>query len=52
MDKLTNEHKHFLMDQVRTAKLAIVRKDGRPHVTPVWFELMATHWSLLHGIHP
>ena len=27
------------MDQVRTAKLAIVRKDGRPHVTPVWFEL-------------
>jgi PPOX class probable F420-dependent enzyme len=27
------------MDQVRTAKLALVRKDGRPHVTPVWFEL-------------
>ena len=39
MDQLTNENKHFLMDQVRTAKLAIVRKDGRPHVTPVWFEL-------------
>jgi len=39
MDKLTSEHKHFLMDHVRTAKLAIVRKDGRPHVTPVWFEL-------------
>ena len=27
------------MKQVRTAKLATVRKDGRPHVTPVWFEL-------------
>ncbi|MGZ3609990.1 MAG: PPOX class F420-dependent oxidoreductase [Ktedonobacteraceae bacterium] len=39
MSQLTSEHTHFLMDQVRTAKLAIVRKDGRPHVTPVWFEL-------------
>ncbi len=39
MTLITSEHKHFLMDQVRTAKLAIVRKDGRPHVTPVWFEL-------------
>ena len=39
MQQLTNEHTHYLMDQVRTAKLAIVRKDGRPHVTPVWFEL-------------
>ena len=39
MDQLTSEHKHFLMHQVRTAKLAIVRIDGRPHVTPVWFEL-------------
>jgi PPOX class probable F420-dependent enzyme len=39
MNQLTSEHKHFLMEQVRTAKLASVRKDGRPHVTPVWFEL-------------
>jgi PPOX class probable F420-dependent enzyme len=39
MHQLTSEHKHFLMEQVRTAKLATVRKDGRPHVTPVWFEL-------------
>jgi PPOX class probable F420-dependent enzyme len=39
MDQLTNEHRNFLMDQVRTAKLATVRKDGRPHVTPVWFAL-------------
>ena len=39
MHQLTSEHKNFLMEQVRTAKLATVRKDGRPHVTPVWFEL-------------
>ena len=39
MSQLTLEHTHFLMNQVRTAKLAVVRKDGRPHVTPVWFEL-------------
>ena len=39
MHQLTSEHRNFLMEQVRTAKLAIVRKDGRPHVTPVWFEL-------------
>ena len=39
MAHLTSEHKHFLIDQVRTAKLATVREDGRPHVTPVWFEL-------------
>ena len=39
MGQLTSEHRNFLMEQVRTAKLATVRKDGRPHVTPVWFEL-------------
>jgi PPOX class probable F420-dependent enzyme len=39
MHHLTSEHRNFLMEQVRTAKLATVRKDGRPHVTPVWFEL-------------
>ncbi len=39
MQQLTSEHRIFLMEQVRTAKLATVRKDGRPHVTPVWFEL-------------
>ena len=27
----------FLMDGTRTAKLAVVRKDGSPLVTPVWF---------------
>jgi hypothetical protein len=29
----------FLMAGTRTAKVATVRADGRPHVKPVWFEL-------------
>ena len=29
----------FLLDKTRTAKLATVRADGRPHVAPVWFDL-------------
>ena len=29
----------FLMAGTRTAQLATVRADGRPHVKPVWFEL-------------
>jgi PPOX class probable F420-dependent enzyme len=29
----------FLADGTRTAKLATVRSDGRPHVAPVWFVL-------------
>jgi PPOX class probable F420-dependent enzyme len=39
MDQLTIEHRNFLIEQVRTAKLATVRKDGRPHVVPIWFDL-------------
>ena len=39
METLTAEQRAFLMEQVRTAKLATVRKDGRPHVVPVWFDL-------------
>ncbi len=29
----------FLMAGTRTAQVATVRADGRPHVKPVWFEL-------------
>jgi PPOX class probable F420-dependent enzyme len=29
----------FLLSGTRTAKLATVRSDGRPHVVPVWFDL-------------
>src|SRR3954462_2900248 len=33
------EWRAFVMDGTRTAKVATVRKDGRPHVVPVWFVL-------------
>lgn len=29
----------FLLERPRTAKLATVRADGRPHVAPIWFDL-------------
>ena len=39
----------FLQEGTRTAKLATVMPDGRPHVTPVWFvldgeDLICTTW--------
>jgi PPOX class probable F420-dependent enzyme len=33
------EARAFLLERPRTAKLATVRGDGRPHVAPVWFAL-------------
>jgi len=40
MQKMTpTEYRSFLLDRIRTAKLATVRADGRPHVTPIWFDL-------------
>jgi PPOX class probable F420-dependent enzyme len=40
MENMTKtEIKAFLLDQVKTGKLASVRKDGRPHVAPIWFDL-------------
>jgi PPOX class probable F420-dependent enzyme len=33
------ETRAFLLDGTRTGKLATVRADGRPHVTPIWFTL-------------
>jgi PPOX class probable F420-dependent enzyme len=33
------EYKQFLVEGTRTGKLATIRKDGRPHVTPIWFDL-------------
>lgn len=29
----------FLADGIRTGKLAVTRRDGRPHVVPIWFVL-------------
>lgn len=34
-----DEWRSFVLSGTRTGKLATNRKDGRPHVTPVWFLL-------------
>jgi PPOX class probable F420-dependent enzyme len=37
---MTNEeYKSFMLDRARTAILATVRTDGRPHTAPIWFDL-------------
>ncbi len=50
MQKMTRaECLEFLMARPRTAKIATVRPDGRPHVAPIWFtldgeQLLFTTW--------
>ncbi len=39
MSILSAEQKEFLLQGTHTGKLATVRKDGRPHVVPIWFVL-------------
>lgn len=40
MQKMTVEEcRSFLLAHPRTAKVATVRADGRPHIAPVWFIL-------------
>lgn len=34
-----SEWRRFMLEGTRTGKLATVRADGRPHVTPIWFLL-------------
>jgi PPOX class probable F420-dependent enzyme len=41
-DMTAKETWDFLMEGTRTAHVATVRADGRPHVKPVWFELEGT----------
>jgi PPOX class probable F420-dependent enzyme len=37
---MTNdEYRSFMLDRARTAVLATVRADGRPHAAPIWFDL-------------
>jgi PPOX class probable F420-dependent enzyme len=45
------EWRAFLEAGTRTAKLAVVRRDGRPHVVPVWFALDGDElvFSTWHG---
>jgi PPOX class probable F420-dependent enzyme len=33
------EYRAFMLDRSRTAVLATVRPDGRPHAAPIWFDL-------------
>ncbi len=40
MSAMTNaEYQSFMLDRARTASLATVRADGRPHVAPIWLDL-------------
>jgi hypothetical protein len=40
MQRMTrDEWRAFLLEQPRTAQLATVRADGRPHLAPIWFDL-------------
>lgn len=40
MQEMTKEEcRDFLLHGTRTGKLGTVRKDGRPHVVPIWFDL-------------
>jgi len=35
----SGEYRSFVLERTRTAVLATVRADGRPHATPIWFDL-------------
>ena len=43
------EWRSFLLAGTRTGKLAVNRRNGRPHVTPVWFTLDDTPGDSGHG---
>ncbi|OLR93585.1 PPOX class F420-dependent oxidoreductase [Actinokineospora bangkokensis] len=51
MPRMTDEQwRPFAGAGTRTGKLAVVRRDGSPHVTPIWFlvdgdDLVFTTWS-------
>src|SRR5919201_6058612 len=38
-DMTHDEWRTFLLARPHTAKVATVAPDGRPHVTPIWFDL-------------
>ena len=37
----------FMCEGSRTGKLGVTRKDGRPHIAPVWFDLDAATGELV-----
>jgi PPOX class probable F420-dependent enzyme len=50
MATMTQEQwREFVMTGTRTAKLAVTRADGSPHVTPVWFVLDGDDFILNTG---
>jgi PPOX class probable F420-dependent enzyme len=56
MTQMTETEWHeFVMTGTLTGKLAVVRADGRPHVTPIWFVLdgddvvLTTHETSIKG---
>ncbi|GAA2439528.1 PPOX class F420-dependent oxidoreductase [Actinomadura vinacea] len=56
MVKITDSQwRDFVSEGTRTGKIAVVRADGSPHVTPIWFVLdgddllFTTHESGLKG---
>jgi PPOX class probable F420-dependent enzyme len=51
MPAFTDEQRAFLLQGTRTAKLATVRKDGRPHVVPIWFTLDGDALLFMTGEH-
>lgn len=43
------EYREFLLGTARTAKLATVRGDGRPHVAPIWYDLDGETFVFMTG---
>jgi PPOX class probable F420-dependent enzyme len=40
MQEMTkNEYREFMLIGTKTLKIATVKKDGSPHVVPIWFDL-------------
>lgn len=42
-------YKDFIMTGTRTGKLATTRRDGRPHVAPVWFVMDGDDFVFMTG---
>ena len=43
------EYRDFLLGSVRTATLATVRADGRPHAAPIWYHLDGDSFVFMTG---
>ena len=43
------EYREFLLGRARTATLATVRADGRPHAAPVWYDLDGDTFVFMTG---